>query len=116
MDWIITLPKTVEWSDYEKELQALEDPNVVLNFRIPVAVKAVPGDRCFLCWRGQVRGYMTVSQVFTYAHGFKCATTGKIWPAGHYIQRHGPWVPINDYKLVIKSFQGIRKFKDGERL
>ena len=32
---VITLPSSVEWSDYEKELKAVEDESQVMNFKVP---------------------------------------------------------------------------------
>ena len=34
-DIIITLPSNIEWSDYEKELDAVKDESQIMNFKVP---------------------------------------------------------------------------------
>lgn len=55
-DWIITLPKTIKWEDYKKELDACRDGKTLMNYRLPRRVYAEEGDRCFVTWFGIVRG------------------------------------------------------------
>lgn len=106
--WIITLPQQIEWSDYEKELQAAER-GAILNFRIPRHIRSVlPGGKCYITWRGQVRGYHIIKGVSYFAREWQCSTSTRVWPPGLYIQRTGRFFKVQprDYK----GFQGIRKF------
>ena len=42
----ITIPKTIKWEDYEKELKAVEDETQEMNYKIPTIPKGVSiGDR-----------------------------------------------------------------------
>jgi hypothetical protein len=52
---VITIPKTTKWSDYEKELEAVADRKMVLNYRLSFSSKAKPGDRCFVVYDGLVK-------------------------------------------------------------
>lgn len=110
-DWVVTLPQTVEWEDYEKELKAVEkskypgDP--VMNYRLPYKPKAQPGDRCFVVWRGKIRGWMNIVGVQHYPEGFQCTTTGNFWKPGWYLQRAG-WFCEQDGP-EMKGFRGLRK-------
>lgn len=109
-DWVITLPKTVEWEDYEKELDLVKNWGHVMNYRVaryPLDLKH--GDRCFLVWRGMVRGWMQISGFFRYPEGFMCSTTQTQWKAGNYIQRSGPFHWITPVEM--RGFQGIRRMR-----
>lgn len=108
-DWIITIPKTIEWSDYEKELKFAEAGGGVLNYRLPFKILAFPLDRCFVVWNGRVRGWMYVSSVGHFRKGFKCETTGKFWPPGWYLQRVGKFHKVDG--PAMKGFRGIRRMK-----
>ena len=107
MDWIITLPQTVKWSDYQVELESVTDGSKVLNYRLPYQPKAQVGDRCYLVWRGKVRGWMKVVGV-EHSDGFTCTTTGTSWRAGWYLQRAGQFFSCDGPEMV--GFRGIRKF------
>lgn len=110
MDWIITLPQRVEWLDYERELAAVTDRTSVLNYRVHRAPKAMrPGDRCFLVWRGRVRGWMEIVGVVEHPQGFTCQTTGVYWRPGIYIQRAGEFHLIDG--PVMLGFRGVRSFE-----
>jgi hypothetical protein len=37
----ITIPKTIKWEDYEKELKTVEDESQEMNYRIPTIPKDV---------------------------------------------------------------------------
>ncbi len=108
-DWVITLPKKIEWADYEKELEAVKSGRNCLNYRLPFTPKIELGARCFLCWRGKVRGWMRVTGIDNRLAGFKCQTTGKMWPPGTYIQRSGEFYKVEG--PAMKGFQGIRRIK-----
>ena len=106
--WVITLPKEIEWENYKKELEAAEN-GFILNFRVPRHIKNVkPGDRCYLVWRGKVRGYHIVSGLFYSQNSWGCTTTKRQWPPGKYVQRSGKFFEIDGPEM--KGFQGIRSY------
>jgi hypothetical protein len=110
MDWIITLPQTVEWHDYERELAAVRDRTSVLNYRVhrpPKAMRA--GDRCFLVWRGRVRGWMEIVGVVEHPEGFTCQTTGAYWRPGTYVQRAGEFHVVDGPDIA--GFRGVRGYE-----
>jgi hypothetical protein len=110
MDWVITLPRTVDWEEYEKELAAVADGKAVLNYRVRGFPKDMkPRDRCFLVWKGQVRGWMRITGLVDAVVPWKCEVTYRKWPAGKYIQRSGEFHRINGPKMV--GFRGVRKYE-----
>ncbi len=115
MDWLITIPKSVSWSDYEKELAAVRDGTQVMNYKtryIPKEMKV--GDRCFIVWDGRVRGWMEIVGLEDRQKPWTCTTSGQRWPAGKYIQRSGPFHPVDG--PAYTGFRGIRKFESAERV
>jgi hypothetical protein len=108
MDWLVTLPQKTLWSDYEKELKAVEDGEFVLNFRLPARRYDIqPGDRFFITWCGLVRGWMEVSRASNRPEGFKCITTGTTWPPGFYVERSGKFHYVQGPE--VRGFQGVRR-------
>lgn len=108
-DWIITVPKTVSWEDYERELTAVLDRTSVLNYRVHRVPKALRiGDRCYVVWQGRVRGWMEIVGIADHADGFVCQTTGAYWRPGVYIQRAGDFHPVAGPEMT--GFQGIRSY------
>lgn len=107
-DWVVTLPATVLWAKYERELQVVADFSSVLNFRVPFKPSAKKGDRCYVLYLGQVRGWMEIVGVEYRTHGFTCTTTGEFWKPGNYIQRSGPWHAVA-CGITARGFQGIRR-------
>jgi len=107
MDIVITLPKTVSWTDYEKELEAVKDGKQVINFKVPnFPVKTKVGDKCYLCHNGFVVGWM---KIVNFSEGyFTCSTTGECWK-GKFIQRSGLFHKVEP--IPMKGFQGFRYFK-----
>jgi hypothetical protein len=107
---MITLPQQIEWTSYQLELDAAAK-GAILNFRVPRNIKNVKaGDRCYVVWRGKVRGYHIVSALFFSNTSWICSTTGGEWPAGQYVQRSGKFFEVDGEE--IKGFQGIRRYKD----
>lgn len=107
-DWVLTLPQTVRWPNYEMELAAVADWKSALNYRLPYRPKVEVGDRCFLVWRRQVRGWMEIIGVEHYPGGFVCQTTGKLWPRGYYLQRSGPFNKVDGPEMT--GFRGLRRY------
>lgn len=107
--WVITLPQTVSWEDYEKELNTVKDRSQVMNYRVPFKPSAQKGDRCYLVHKSKVRGWMEIVSVLSHPEGFTCTSTGTSWPPGPYIQRSGPF--HYEEGPDMKGFQGIRRYK-----
>lgn len=104
---MITIPKTIKWSDYLKELETVADGSHEMNYKVawkPGKVK--PGDKCFVCYDGYVRGWMTISNISK--KSFNCSTTGKNWNEGWYISRTGKFHPVEEGKFPQKGFMGIK--------
>lgn len=102
-DIVVTLPASVAWEDYSRELNAVSDWSQVMRFKVPTLPKVVPGDRCYLVWRGSVRGWMAVVGVCEEA--FKFSTTGRMW-TGKFVERSGPFHLSAGPSM--KGFQGYR--------
>lgn len=114
MDWLITVPKTIDWDDYCKEMRLVEDDSHVMNYRVhyfPQEMQA--GDRCFICHEGKVRGWMRIVGMENARTAWKCSTTGRPWPAGKYIQRSGPFHEVDGPKIT--GFRGIRKYVEANK-
>lgn len=105
-DWAITLPQNVSWADYEKELEAVA-AGATMNYRVPRMVSVQSGDRIFIVWRGQVRGWMEALGCIAAKAPWVCSTTGVVWPAGYYVQRGGRFQPVDGPPM--KGFRGIRR-------
>lgn len=108
-EWAITVPKTIPWSEYEKELKAVEDWSQEMNFKVPPHFKAAKaGDRCYVVHDGEVKGWMEITGLEKFDKPWRCSTTGQTWQPGTYLKRSGPFHPVKDMKM--KGFQGIRRF------
>lgn len=108
-DWVITVPKTVRWEDYRREIDAVADGSSVMNYRLARAPRDLKaGDRCYVTWNGRVRGWMEVVGVRKADEAWRCTTTGATWPPGTYLQRSGPFHEADGPDLP--GFRGIRRF------
>lgn len=106
MDIIITIPKSIKWEDYQKELKAVESCEQTMFFKVRALPKNMSvGDRCYLCHNGFIVGYMKITW-FGIMDGFQCTTTGIPWTQGNYIGRSGKFYPIDP--IPCKGFQGFR--------
>lgn len=104
----ITIPKDIEWPDYEKELKAVEDYSQEMNFKVPfLPNKVAVGDRCYLCYRGNIVGWMEITSMGE--KSFDCTTTGKEW-AGKFISRSGPFHKLKN-PIPQEGFRGFRYVK-----
>lgn len=105
----ITIPRTIKWEEYEKELKAVEDETQEMNYKLPTIPKDVkPGDRCYICHDGFVKGWMKISSIGN-KDGFECTTTGKNWDKGCYVSRTGKFHYLQN-PIPMKGFMGYRKF------
>lgn len=102
---VITIPKTVKWEDYQKELDAVADGSQEMNFKVPTLPKKVkPGDRCYLCYNGNIIGWMTISSMGP--KKFNCTTNGTAWE-GNFVSRSGEFHKL-DQPIPCKGFQGYK--------
>lgn len=107
----ITLPKSVKWSDYEKELAKVADGSEEINFRISSKpTKVDVGDRCYVVYDGYVRGWMTITDISE--KEFRCTTTQKEWNKGWFVSRSGKFHYL-DKPYPMKGFQGYRYVREG---
>lgn len=103
----VTIPSTVDWGEYEKELEQVKDYKMVMNFkcnRLPNKFDRYHIRKCYLCYKGNVIGWMDVVG-FVENNEFDCTTTGKNW-SGNFIQRSGPFHYIDP--IPMKGFRGFR--------
>ena len=104
---IITLPSTIKWGDYEKELKKTANYKHNLNFKVHNFPKGVHvGDKCYIVHNGVIKGWMEI--VGFSEKEFNCTTTGKKWD-GKFIERSGPFHYLNK-TIPYKGFQGFRYF------
>jgi len=112
-DWLITIPQQITWEAYQRELDVVKKEHCVtfLNYKVPFIPREFRrGDRCFVVWRGQVRGWMICWDSFKADKPWACETSGTWWGAGSYIQRYGEFYALKDGE-AIKGFQGIRRYR-----
>lgn len=114
MDIVITIPKTIDWEDYEKELQVVEDGKFAMYFKVPHLPKRTSvGDRCYICYKDRIVGYMLITDLL-HSNGFQCTTTRRFWDPGNYICRSGKFYSTIT-TINYKSFQGFRYAPDSWR-
>lgn len=101
---LITLPSSIKWEDYEKELKTVEDESQVMNFKVPILPKDTSNiKRVYLLYKGNIVGWQKF--VGTSDKPFKCTTTDKNWD-GKFLQRTGPFHKIDPIPYV--GFRGFR--------
>lgn len=105
-DWMITIPKTVPWRNYQDELDDVSEQGLSMFYRVPYKPKCQAGDRMFVVYDGKVRGWMEIVDIKNTT--FQCLTTGKDWPQGWYIERAGEWHPVDGPE--VQGFRGVRKY------
>ena len=111
MNWILTIPKTTSWQDYLREIETVRDGSSVMNYGVRHFPKDMrPGDRCYLVWNGRVRGWMKIVNLHRADNFWQCSTTGIQWPPGNYIQRSGPFHPMDGPEM--RGFQGVRRYHE----
>lgn len=104
---VITLPSSVKWEDYEKEIEKVKNFKNVMNFKVHSFPKGVKeGDKCYVVHQGFVKGWMKI--VGFSEKEFDCSTTGKKW-RGKFVERSGPFHYLVE-KIPMKGFQGFRYF------
>lgn len=104
-DIIITIPKSIRWEDYCKEIDAVADGSQVMNFRVSNFPKTSIGSKCYILHDGFIKGYMFITGLAS--KDFTCTTTGREWK-GNFIERSGKFHEIEP--IAMKGFQGFRYF------
>jgi len=107
---VITIPKSIKWSDYEKELLAVADGRKEMNFKVPTLPRKIKeGDRCYLCYNGNIMGWMSITSIGR--KSFVCDTTNKAWSDGYYVSRSGKFHYLPQ-PIPCHGFQGYRYVKE----
>ncbi len=107
---LITLPSSIKWEDYEKELDKVKDEKEVMNFKVPFLPKDTSDiERVYLVHKGYIVGWQKF--VGTSDKPFTCSTTNKDWD-GKFLQRTGEFHKINP--IPYKGFQGFRYYTYSE--
>lgn len=107
-NWIVTLPRTVIWEDYKKELAAVAAGTQSMFYKLPYKPKGMQvGDRCYITWWNYVRGYMIIKDIAR--REFTCSTTGVQWSIGWYMERTGQF--FYESGAYKKGFRGIRLYE-----
>ena len=108
----ITVPKTIPWSDYEKELDDVRDGMMEMNYRVPSYPKQISvGDRCYVVHNGMIRGWMSITGIEEREESFQCQTTGRTWTSGIYIKRSGPFHYLK-HPIPMKGFMGYKYIQE----
>ena len=104
----ITVPRDIPWEEYEEELATVADGSQEMLFRLSGHPRRISvGDRCYVCHRGFIRGWMTITGIEDSPAGFICTTTGKRWPPGIYLKRSGEFHYLKA-KVPMAGFQGFK--------
>ena len=112
MDIIICIPRSVPWSEYQKELDKVATGKYLLNYRVSKKPQKLNvGDRCYIIHNNILKGWMKVVGINKCSE-FTCNTTGKKWSEGWYIQRTGEFHPVEPKHIL--SFRGYRYYKSNE--
>ena len=104
-DIIVTIPKSIKWDDYKKELKAVEDGSQIMNFKVAAFPKTSIGSKCYLLYDGYIRGWMNI--VGMEEKSFTCSIKGIDWK-GKFIERSGKFNEIEPIRM--NGFQGFRYF------
>ena len=104
-DIVITVPQSIKWVEYQKELDAAESGDI-LNFKVGNFPKGVEvgKSKCYICYKGEIIGYHIICGLSS--DDFDCTTTGRDW-SGKFIQRSGK-LHILKNRIPYKGFQGFR--------
>lgn len=95
---------------YLNEINDAYDRKENLYYKVPYVPLAMkPGDRCYVCHRNAVRGYMDIIGATIVKDGFTCSSTGKFWGPGKYIVRKAIFHRTMAHEM--KGFQGIRRYE-----
>jgi len=104
-DIVITIPKTIKWEDYEKELEKVKDWSNVMNYKVTnFPSNTEIGKKCYICYNNHIIGWMQI--VGFDETNFDCTTTGNEW-SGKFIQRSGPFHKISPL-IPMEGFRGFR--------
>lgn len=103
-DIVITIPKSIKWEEYQKELDSAENGDI-LNYKVRSFPKTTIGNKCYICYDGNILGYHIISGMSQ--KEFQCTTTGNIWN-GNFIERTGKFHKIDP--IPMKGFRGFQYY------
>lgn len=103
-DIIITIPQSVDENTYLEELKKAENGEI-LNFKVANFPKTGKGNKCYIVYKGFIRGYMIISNLSE--KEFTCTTTNKHYK-GKFIERTGKFYKIDP--IPMKGFQNFRYY------
>lgn len=109
MDIAVTWPKTKPFQDYLDALRFAELHSLEINYLVAQPPRKLePGDRCYIVYDGEVRGWDTVLEVVNREDGLVkvVGKQDKYWSKGWYIVRDPKWHPISP--IEMKGFRGFR--------
>lgn len=102
----VTIPKSIKWTDYMRELNVVKDWSQDMNFKVSSIPRDIDSiERCYLCHDGQILGWMKITG-YVRDYKFKCSTTGEEW-SGNFIQRSGPFHYLEE-PIPCKGFMGYK--------
>ena len=56
-DIITTIPVSIDWNTYQKEIDLVKDYSNVMNFKVSSFPKRTAvGNKCYLCYKGNIIG------------------------------------------------------------
>lgn len=105
-DIIITIPKSVKWSEYEEELKAAERGEI-LNYKVQYFPKTEIGNKCYICYNGFIIGYHKICGMSE--KEFMCTTRNQAW-TGKFVERTGRLHKIDP--IPMAGFRGYRYVDD----
>ena len=106
-DIIITIPSSIKWVDYQKEIDDALKNNYVLNYKVSFFPKKTKvGDKCYLVYYNNIIGWLPI--IGFEEKEFTCQTTGKKF-TGKFIVRSPFLTKIEP--IPMKGFRGFRYFE-----
>ena len=105
MDILVTLPKFIEWEEYQKEIATVVDRLMEMRYKVSqLPLRCLIGDRCYLIHKNLIQGWMEVTGF--HRGQFQCSATGQSWK-GNFITRSGKFHHLQNL-IYFPGFQGFR--------
>lgn len=106
-DIVITIPSSIKWEDYQKEIDDALKNNYVLNYKVSSFPKRTQkGNKCYLVYNNNIVGWLPI--IGFDEKEFTCQTTGKKW-TGKFIVREPKFTRIEP--IPMNGFRGFRYFE-----
>lgn len=107
MNIVVTLPKSIKWTDFEKELAVIADESHQKNWKVthfPTNTKS--GDRLYVVYNGYIRGWLKITAFQNL--DFVCMITNNRM-VGKFVSCSGPFRELKPLRKM-QGFQGWRYF------